>query len=234
MQRALLLLTPRKLRMSPKGELSVFNKYGLLHGVRILSGHTSSWSGNRNLRKWHPSITVMRLFSDSLGRHVVLAVSAEGLKAIRRQGGLDNYVLEGFKNSEMRTMLMSSETAVRLHAQLVKQNAQNEAWAQIDSQAYLLASWIKRQSAKGREIPLTLHSHLGTFMHPKLLINETEGLSVLPPFLDFNDSRPIGFLPSKSTDKTTGIAAETLLFYARSTPASDAPKLTAGDMTHLN
>eukprot|EP00906_Rhabdomonas_costata_P008159 RCo011635 len=152
---------PHKPRLSRKGQISIYEKHGLLDTARIISGHKSTWAGKKIIRKWHPNLFVKKLPSSILGEKVVLVVSDQALRKINEYG-LDKYVLNGFANPATHRMFARSEFAVKLYERLLRKKAENEALVEIEEQAQALAAWIEEQSLHGKFIPLCYETNIGT------------------------------------------------------------------------
>ena len=62
-------------------------------GKAVLSGNNVSHSNRKTRRRFLPNVQKTGVMSDVLGRMVTLRVSANGLRTIDHNGGLDNYLL---------------------------------------------------------------------------------------------------------------------------------------------
>ncbi len=67
---------------------------GLFGGTIKLFGNQISHSVRHSRRTWAPNVHAKRLWSDSLGKRVRIALTANVLRTIDSKGGLDNYLLE--------------------------------------------------------------------------------------------------------------------------------------------
>lgn len=62
-------------------------------GKGAMSGNNVSHANNRTRRRFLPNVQETSVMSDALGRMVRLRVSANGLKTIEHNGGLDAFLL---------------------------------------------------------------------------------------------------------------------------------------------
>lgn len=62
-------------------------------GKGVLVGNNVSHANNKTKRRYLPNLQVVSLLSDALGQPVRLRVSANGLRSIEHNGGLDEYLL---------------------------------------------------------------------------------------------------------------------------------------------
>ena len=62
-------------------------------GKGALVGHLVSHANNKTKRRYLPNLQEVSLLSDILGQPVRLTVSANGLRTIEHNGGLDAYLL---------------------------------------------------------------------------------------------------------------------------------------------
>lgn len=62
-------------------------------GKGVQTGNNVSHAHNKTRRRFLPNVHQMSLYSGTLG-NVKLRLSASGLRAIERKGGLDRYLLE--------------------------------------------------------------------------------------------------------------------------------------------
>ena len=63
-----------------------------LTGKGPLSGNTRSHAENAKRRVFRPNLVNVTLMSDKLGKKIRLRVSANGLKSVEHNGGLDAYL----------------------------------------------------------------------------------------------------------------------------------------------
>ncbi|KAL2753417.1 hypothetical protein ACRALDRAFT_2068789, partial [Sodiomyces alcalophilus JCM 7366] len=81
----------------PYGERRLYKQSnnGLYGTATIRTGHNiSSDHKVKSLRTWRPNIHRKRLWSDALGAWVRTRLSLRVLRTIRREGGIDAYVLK--------------------------------------------------------------------------------------------------------------------------------------------
>ncbi len=62
-------------------------------GKGVLVGNNVSHANNKTKRRYLPNLQVVTLLSDVLGQPVRLRVTANGLRTIEHNGGLDAYLL---------------------------------------------------------------------------------------------------------------------------------------------
>ena len=86
----------------------------------VLSGNNVSHSNRKTRRRFLPNLQKTGVMSDVLGRMVTLRVSANGLRTIDHNGGLDNYLLTT-PDAKL------SETARKLKRQIKKAKAAKAA-----------------------------------------------------------------------------------------------------------
>lgn len=67
---------------------------GLYGGKVIQFGHKISEFKNRNVRTFEPNVNRQTLWSQVLNQRITLKVTASTLKAIDKEGGLDNYLVK--------------------------------------------------------------------------------------------------------------------------------------------
>ena len=60
-----------------------------LTGKGVLVGNNVSHANNRTKRRFLPNLQRRRLFSETLGESIRLRISANALRTVERQGGLD-------------------------------------------------------------------------------------------------------------------------------------------------
>ena len=66
--------------------MSVMNKYCQVTGRHAHTGNTVSHSHHRTRRSFKPNLQRKRYWVPSLQRHIILTVSAKGIKTIDRDG----------------------------------------------------------------------------------------------------------------------------------------------------
>ncbi|KDQ09559.1 hypothetical protein BOTBODRAFT_178942 [Botryobasidium botryosum FD-172 SS1] len=91
---------------------------GLFGGKTIRYGNNVPHSMHKTRRTWLPNIQTKRLYSETLGEHVRLEVTARTLRTIDKYGGLDAYLL-GVKDTllsheGMRMRVMIKEARRKL------------------------------------------------------------------------------------------------------------------------
>lgn len=62
-------------------------------GKAVQSGHHVSHANNKTKRKFLPNMQVISLMSDVLGTTIRLRVSANGIRTIEHNGGIDAFLL---------------------------------------------------------------------------------------------------------------------------------------------
>ena len=65
-----------------------------LTGKGVLTGNNVSHAHNKTRRRFLPNLHDKALLSEALGRMVRLRVSANAIRTVERQGGLDAYLLK--------------------------------------------------------------------------------------------------------------------------------------------
>jgi len=65
-----------------------------LTGKGVQFGHNVSHANNKTLRRFMPNLHNVTLISEALGRNVSLRVSAQGLRSVEHNGGLDNWLVK--------------------------------------------------------------------------------------------------------------------------------------------
>ncbi|MBW7852072.1 MAG: 50S ribosomal protein L28 [Rhodospirillales bacterium] len=82
-------------------------------GKGVLTGNNVSHANNRTRRRFLPNLQETSVLSDTLGQMVRLRVSANGLKTIEHNGGIDAFLL-GTSDTKL------SAEAVRLKRRIKK------------------------------------------------------------------------------------------------------------------
>lgn len=79
--------------------------YGLYGGATIQSGNKISKGRNKGktLRKWFPNVRLEKIWSQSLGKELVIPIRARVMRTIRKCGGLDEYLL-GDKSARIKEL----------------------------------------------------------------------------------------------------------------------------------
>ncbi|KAK9238436.1 hypothetical protein V1525DRAFT_401059 [Lipomyces kononenkoae] len=81
----------------PYGDSSIFKRSnrGLFGGKFPMKGHSvSSELKKKNLRRWLPNANKTTLYSAVLKKRIRLDVVARVMKTIKKEGGLDNYLIK--------------------------------------------------------------------------------------------------------------------------------------------
>ncbi|KAK9323486.1 hypothetical protein V1517DRAFT_320415 [Lipomyces orientalis] len=94
-----LLKTGRRIKYPPYpyGDSNIFKRSnrGLFGGKFPMSGHSvSSELEKKNLRRWVPNANKTTLYSIVLKKRIRLYVVASVMKTIKKEGGLDNYLIK--------------------------------------------------------------------------------------------------------------------------------------------
>lgn len=63
-------------------------------GKGVQFGHNVSHANNKTLRRFMPNLHGVTLISEALGRNVKLRLSAQGLRSVEHNGGLDNWLVK--------------------------------------------------------------------------------------------------------------------------------------------
>lgn len=83
-------------------------------------GNSVSHANNKNRRRWEPNLQVCSFPSELLGKMVALRVSANGIRTIEHNGGLDAWLL-GSRDSRL------GAAALKVKKQLLKAQARKKA-----------------------------------------------------------------------------------------------------------
>ncbi|QQR68631.1 MAG: 50S ribosomal protein L28 [Alphaproteobacteria bacterium] len=89
-------------------------------GKKVQFGHNVSHANNKTSRRWLPNLQICSFPSDILGRRVSLRVTANGIRTIEHNGGIDAFLL-GAKADKL------SIDARRLKKSLESAKAKKEA-----------------------------------------------------------------------------------------------------------
>ena len=65
-----------------------------LTGKAVLTGNNVSHANNKTRRRFLPNLNNVSLISDALGQTVHLRISANALRSVEHNGGLDNFLLK--------------------------------------------------------------------------------------------------------------------------------------------
>lgn len=63
-------------------------------GKGVQFGHNVSHANNKTLRRFMPNLQNVTLISEALGRNVRLRLSAQGLRSVEHNGGLDGWLVK--------------------------------------------------------------------------------------------------------------------------------------------
>ena len=83
-----------------------------LTGKGPLSGNIRSHAENKTRRVFRPNLVNVTLMSDVLGRSIKLRVSANGLKTVEHNGGLDTYLLKAH-DEQLSEQLLTMKREIR-------------------------------------------------------------------------------------------------------------------------
>ena len=83
-----------------------------LTGKGPLSGNIRSHAENKTRRVFRPNLVNVTLMSDVLGRSIKLRVSANGLKTVEHNGGLDTYLLKA-RDEQLSEPLQAMKREIR-------------------------------------------------------------------------------------------------------------------------
>ncbi|ATY67475.1 50S ribosomal L24 [Cordyceps militaris] len=108
----------------PYGERRLYKQSnrGLYGSARIRYGNIVAGRGNRTRRTWRPNVHVKAFYVAALGARIKTRLTLRVLKTIRREGGLENYLLKskparikelGPGGWNMRWLLMQSQAVQR-------------------------------------------------------------------------------------------------------------------------
>src|SRR5580698_4693050 len=89
-------------------------------GKKPRFGNNVSHANNKTRRRWQPNIQYCSFPSEILGKMVPLRVTANGVRTIEHNGGLDAWLL-GTRDSRL------SEPALKVKKQVVKAHARKKA-----------------------------------------------------------------------------------------------------------
>jgi large subunit ribosomal protein L28 len=79
-------------------------------------GNNVSHANNKTRRRWQPNLQMCSFPSEILGRSISLRLTANGIRTVEHNGGIDAWLL-GTRNSRL------GETALKLKKQLAKAKA---------------------------------------------------------------------------------------------------------------
>lgn len=84
-------------------------------GKVALVGNKVSHANNRTKRRFLPSVKSTRLYSEALGRMVLVKLSTHGLRSVEHKGGLDSWLL-GTAPSRLDESLRPVRAAIKAKA----------------------------------------------------------------------------------------------------------------------
>lgn len=85
-------------------------------GKGVLTGNNVSHANNKTRRRFMPNIQVASFFSDALGTAVRLRLSANGIRTIEKNGGIDGWVLGASSGDLDQEMLRLRRRILRAKA----------------------------------------------------------------------------------------------------------------------
>ena len=97
-----------------------------------MTGNKVSHANNKTRRRFLPSVQVMRLYSEALGRMISLKLSTHGMRTVEHKGGLDAFLVNT-PTSKLDQDLRSIKTEVE---------------AKIGEKTYVKSTKPVRQSAR--------------------------------------------------------------------------------------
>ena len=68
--------------------------------VKPMTGNNVSHAVNKTKRRFLPNLQTSSFFSEILGKNIRLKVTSKGIKTVKKNGGIDNYLLN-LKNSKL-------------------------------------------------------------------------------------------------------------------------------------
>ena len=83
-------------------------------------GNKVSHANNKTRRRWQPNLQICSFPSEILGKAVTLRLTANGIRTIEHNGGVDSWLM-GTRNSRL------SEEALKIKKQLAKAQARKAA-----------------------------------------------------------------------------------------------------------
>ena len=82
-------------------------------------GNNVSHANNKTRRRWQPNLQICSFPSEILGKPVALRLTANGIRTVEHNGGIDAWLL-GTRNSRL------SEAALKVKKQLAKAQARTK------------------------------------------------------------------------------------------------------------
>jgi len=89
-------------------------------GKKPLYGNNVSHANNKTRRRWEPNLQVCSFPSEIMGKRVALRLTANGIRTVEHNGGLDAWLL-GTRDSRL------SVPALKIKKQLLKAQARKKA-----------------------------------------------------------------------------------------------------------
>lgn len=83
-------------------------------------GNKVSHANNKTRRRWQPNLQVCSFLSEILGKKVTLRLTANGIRTVEHNGGIDSWLL-GTRPSRL------SEEALKIRKQIQKAQARKKA-----------------------------------------------------------------------------------------------------------
>ncbi len=87
-----------------------------LTGKGVQVGHKVSHSNHKTKRRFLPNLVNVSLTSDTLGRQIRLRLSANGLRTVEHNGGIDAYLLSASDADLSPTIRALKKQIVEKHA----------------------------------------------------------------------------------------------------------------------
>lgn len=91
-----------------------------VNGKKPLFGNNVSHANNKTRRRWQPNLQVCSFPSEILGKRVTLRLTANGIRTIEHNGGIDTWLLTT-RNSRL------GEEAMKFKKQIKKAQARKAA-----------------------------------------------------------------------------------------------------------
>jgi large subunit ribosomal protein L28 len=91
-----------------------------VNGKKPLFGNNVSHANNKSRRRWQPNLQVCSFPSEILGKRVPLRLTANGIRTIEHNGGIDAWLL-GTRDSRL------GEAALKIKKQIQKAQARKSA-----------------------------------------------------------------------------------------------------------
>src|SRR6202046_2727486 len=99
---------------------TIMSKVCSVNGKKPHYGNNVSHANNKTRRRWEPNLQVCSFPSEILDKMVAMRVSANGIRTIEHNGGLDAWLL-GTRDSRL------GAAALKVKKQLVKAQARKQA-----------------------------------------------------------------------------------------------------------